>query len=815
MIIEINMHTFQVGLDSSMESPIRLTDEQHAILDLAEKGHNICILGKAGVGKSTIVKEIKRALSAIGRKCEIVCSTGIACKNYNGVAKTVHSFYGLQIAELPSDLLIQRSLKHDIITKQIHETSVLIWDEVSMTSKRIFELVNMLHHLVSENNFAFGGIQVILAGDFWELKPVPSVFDVGKSIYESRIFNDVFRHRIELTKILRQSESEGLFKDLLEMLRVGKCNDEAEEYARSLSREIVAPEENESIHIYFKKVYVEFHNGAVLANLPGDLIQLKSIDTGNTSGLEKSISGVLSLKPKCKVILLYNINDNLKNGYQGEFVGVDPHNDGKVIVNFPTTGSVHLSRRSWIKYAPNGGVQGSRTQFPIHPCYAITVHKSQSLTLNSVVLHCAQEFVHGQTYVAMSRVKSSRNIQVINFQRRFLLPPPPELVNLACECLEPAESYSCCRYQPLDKSYFVAEDSVTIEHEGAPYECDTELEEDDMDSEGFFETSSQSASCELDDVLLCSVLNLKTELSTPPSTFTVATFLSSAITSRTDPYSEAINEAARYAIGQLETFEILANILWCRIAALFEMQLADNLETVHMTNKDFTLATTQIHGLFLSDDYRKDLWIAFGVRRWNEITAGQRTLCVQLVFQLYEIFIVEIEKRMKKKETESIKFNVTEMDGAGLGKVRYVGAWAFRKCLEKCRRYVMANNNSEAQSTREKVRDEIKMLDLLENNVIVPYQVIENTTAFPQSISVTESRQYRERGLLHITDSAYEFFLILEQERVDLINLHMLSMLKTDMVNESIKSVQKNETLKSKFISLFDIGSEGEKVITK
>ena len=69
------------------------------------------------------------------------------------------------------------------------------------------------------------------------------------------------------------------------------------------------------------------------------------------------------------------------------------------------------------------------------------------------------------------------------------------------------------------------------------------------------------------------------------------------------------------------------------------------------------------------------------------------------------------------------------------------------------------------------------MLDLLENNVIVPCQVIEKTTACPQSVSVTESRQYRERGLLYITDSAYEFFLILGQERVDLINLHMLSML--------------------------------------
>jgi ATP-dependent DNA helicase PIF1 len=73
-----------------MESPIRLTEEQQTILDLAKKGHNICILGRAGVGKSTTVQEIKKELSAKGLQCEIICSTGIACKNYDGEAKTSH-----------------------------------------------------------------------------------------------------------------------------------------------------------------------------------------------------------------------------------------------------------------------------------------------------------------------------------------------------------------------------------------------------------------------------------------------------------------------------------------------------------------------------------------------------------------------------------------------------------------------------------------------------------------------------------------------------------------------------------------------------
>lgn len=236
----------------------------------------------------------------------------------------------------------------------------------------------------------------------------------------------------------------------------------------------------------------------------------------------------------------------------------------------------------------------------------------------------------------------------------------------------------------------------------------------------------------------------------------------------------------------------LGNILWCRVASLFEQHLADNQETVNLTNKDFTLATSQVHEVFLSHQYRKDLTIAFGVRDWNKITDGQRSLCAQLVFQLYQIFIVEVAKKIKMDEAEPIKFHVAEMDGAGLGKVRYVGAWAIRKCHDKARRYVIANKNSEVDNTREELRREVKMLDLLENNIVVPHQVLEKTTAYPQTLSVTESRLYRARGLLHITDSAHKFFLLLEQERVDLINLHMLSLMKVDMIDESINCLTLN-----------------------
>lgn len=113
-----------------------------------------------------------------------------------------------------------------------------------------------------------------------------------------------------------------------------------------------------------------------------------------------------------------------------------------------------------------------------------------------------------------------------------------------------------------------------------------------------------------------------------------------------------------------------------------------------------------------------------------------------------------------------------------------------------------------------KLNKEIKKMDLLDNNIIIPHDVLEKSTVYPETLNVTESRQYRERGLLHITDSAHEFFFFLEQEHVDLINLHTLSLFKADMVDKSIQTVLNNERLRDKFIALFDITSNEEKVIT-
>ena len=139
----------------------QLTEEQQKTIDAALSGHNMCIFGCVGVDKTTVVKTIKKVLGSKGLNCQIVCPSGVFCNAYEGVAATVHSYYGLQTAEMPIDILIQRALSRNNILTQICGVDVIIWDEVSMSSQRIFELVNALYDNLSENTYAFGGIQVI------------------------------------------------------------------------------------------------------------------------------------------------------------------------------------------------------------------------------------------------------------------------------------------------------------------------------------------------------------------------------------------------------------------------------------------------------------------------------------------------------------------------------------------------------------------------------------------------------------------------------------------------------------------------------
>ena len=130
-------------------------------------------------------------------------------------------------------------------------------------------------------------------------------------------------------------------------------------------------------------------------------------------------------------------------------------------MNFPNVGRVGISCKTWYEYDVKGRIHASRTQFLLSLCYAITVHKVQSLTLGSVIVHCSQEFVPFQTYVAISRVKKESHLQVLGFCKNFLLRPPPDLLNLVVnDAGVMDENFVYCKGSRLDEKWFECEGTM-------------------------------------------------------------------------------------------------------------------------------------------------------------------------------------------------------------------------------------------------------------------------------------------------------------------------------------------------------------------
>ncbi|PFX16673.1 ATP-dependent DNA helicase PIF1 [Stylophora pistillata] len=306
----------------------QLNEDQQAIVDFAAEGHNLLITGQTEVGKSEVVKQIIRTLNARRRNVGIVRSSGIACQVYGkGLASTVHSFYGFMTADLPWRQLIDRSIGNSPVNACVKAINVIMWEEASMSSQKMFELLNLMHHELADRpidqTLLFAGKQIILVGEFSQSQPVANMFDEGCYMFESALFDIAISHRFALTKLMRQSEEDQRFLKALAEIRLGNCSIESEEYLCSLKRNLPELLEQSATHISFCKIPVATMNRRKLDQISGDLF-LYQASYDNESSRSMSWPGVpvLQLKRGCKVMLIWNKSDYLKNGSEGVFTVV-------------------------------------------------------------------------------------------------------------------------------------------------------------------------------------------------------------------------------------------------------------------------------------------------------------------------------------------------------------------------------------------------------------------------------------------------------------------------------------------------------------
>ena len=392
-----------------------LDEKQQNVINHCKKGKNVFVTGPGGTGKSFLIKTLLKYFIDNGKKIAVCALTGVSAELLGCNAKTIHSWSGTGILKGKLEKIIDNIYKREK-DKTWLSTDVLIVDEVSMMSKKLFEALDKIGKLIRKINKPFGGIQLIFLGDFYQLPPVCKDHDMdkGKFCFESDIWKQAFHKIIVLTKIYRQKDK--IFSKILNSVRKGVISYEDFDI---LSKRINKKCDKDIPIIAPIKVFVNRVNKDRLDSLQGDIlsyefsyVQTEDYDCNTDPEIEKyaknslksDINQIIHLKIGAKVMCTCNLitegEYQIVNGSQGIVTGL---NGELPIVSFNNG----LTQTMDYQLTMSDEVEGlGIKQIPLMLSWAITIHKSQGITLDSAIIDIGSGiFKDGQSYVALSRVK--------------------------------------------------------------------------------------------------------------------------------------------------------------------------------------------------------------------------------------------------------------------------------------------------------------------------------------------------------------------------------------------------------------------------
>lgn len=407
---------------------MELSDEQKLAYDKYLQGHNLFITGPGGSGKSAFIKMVYASNRS---KVQVTAMTGCAAILLECKAKTLHSWAGIGLGKGTSEIFIEKIRKSFYLRNVWRSIDVLVVDEVSMLSLKLFNLLNEIGKGVRGNRRPFGGIQLIFSGDFYQLPPVGDKNDPESQqfCFESTEWNTVFPNQIELVKVFRQTDE--LYSSLLNQLRQGRitktaCDLLSAQVGKELDPNLLV----EPTKLFPTKKKVDQINLSKMEGLTGEaktyhLRCIGEVDKNVQYEHEFLASNllcdkVITLKVGAQVMCIINITveDELVicNGSQGivtGFVNENPrvkYNNGVEMV---------MMRHVW----ESEKIQDvSVSQIPLILSWALTIHKSQGATLDTAEIDAGSGiFECGQTYVALSRVKSLEGLYLTSFDPKKIL----------------------------------------------------------------------------------------------------------------------------------------------------------------------------------------------------------------------------------------------------------------------------------------------------------------------------------------------------------------------------------------------------------
>ena len=403
-----------------------LSPEQNSVINSFESGKNIFVTGGAGSGKSYLLNFLKRNYGGAG--LAITASTGIAAVNIGG--STIHSWAGIGLANMPIDQIVENifSGKFSRIRRRIKQARALAIDEISMISAEVFEILDQVFRRVRENNAPMGGIQILLFGDFLQLPPINRNSGSFNFCFDSETWKNLNLEVFVLEEIFRQTDKK--FIKILNNLRFGKLDEDDRE---ALESRLNAKDNNQAIKptiLTTHNVKVEKINSEELKKIPYEEKSFEAQYFGVPERIEflkKNCLAQQSLKLKVGAQVMMIKNTYQKEGIINGSLGIVRSFSPKKfypLVEFANGKILTIAPEEWVieKYDEEKKIvtmEAGTNQIPLILAWAMTIHKSQGLTLDKISCDLSDVFSPGQAYVALSRARTLEGIFIesINFNR--------------------------------------------------------------------------------------------------------------------------------------------------------------------------------------------------------------------------------------------------------------------------------------------------------------------------------------------------------------------------------------------------------------
>ena len=393
--------------------------KQTEALDLLKMGHNIFLTGPAGSGKTYVLGEYIKYLKRQNIPVAITASTGIAATLLGGV--TVHSWTGLGVRDSLDAYGVEQLKEKKYLWDRFKKYQVLIIDEISMLSRRQLDAIDALGRAFRDERLPFGGLQVVMSGDFFQLPPISQSGRGSLWAYLAESWGRAAVKVCYLEEQFRQREDQDYFT----VLQAIRNNEVSESVKKLITERFNQPPKLDVMptRLYTHNVDVDVINGRELANLDGTQKEYQMAVKGNkkmAEGLKRGLLApeILYLKLGARVMFVRN---NFDAGFVNGTLGVVKKfsRRGLPEVRLSSGEVIEVEPETWV-LEEDGKIKAEVSQLPLRLAWAITVHKSQGMSLDAMEVDLSKAFVAGMGYVALSRVRSLRGLNILGINELAL-----------------------------------------------------------------------------------------------------------------------------------------------------------------------------------------------------------------------------------------------------------------------------------------------------------------------------------------------------------------------------------------------------------